>query len=152
MDFPSFYQTEQYKIRNESTFYGDHLKIILYPNYSILSWKISLRTQRILSNLLNEDFNDLLLRMNIISHINQHRFEDIYLREPSGTLSLYFLKNGIFDFELVVSNSLNENITIKKIQVYSHCHRVNELTEELINRGKEAPKWLYNFSGYTFYE
>jgi hypothetical protein len=141
-------------IRAQSTFYEDSLKIIAYPKYLLITWYILSTTKILLENILGEQFNDLHMRVILYKKSKQEQLTDFFISDPSGVLRLATIPTGIYDCELVISNSHNETITVKRSNtihfLQSRNHGCKELQlQQLID---DQQLWLQTYSGYTVYE
>lgn len=141
-------------IRAQSTFYEDSLKIIPYPKYLLITWYIVSTTKILLENILGEQFNDLHMRVILYKKSKQEQLTDFFISDPSGVLRLVTIPTGIYDCELVISNSHNETITVKRSNtihfLQSKNHRCKEIQwQQLID---DHQLWLHAYSGYTVYE
>ncbi|OAS85071.1 MULTISPECIES: hypothetical protein [Metabacillus] len=141
-------------IRAQSTFCEDSLKIIAYPTCLLITWNILSTTKILLENILGEQFNDLHMRVILSKKSKQEQMTDFFISDPSGVLHLATIPTGIYNCELVVSNSHNETITVKRSNtihfLQSKNHRCKEIQwEQLID---DPQMWLQAYSGYTVYE
>jgi hypothetical protein len=140
-------------IRAQSTFYEDSLKIIAYPTCLLITWNILSTTKILLENILGEHFNDLHMRVILYKKNKHQQMTDFFISDPSGVLRLP-IPTGIYNCELVVSNSHNETITVKRSNTIHFLHSKNPRCKEvewqqLID---DHQLWLQTYSGYTVYE
>lgn len=144
---------EQYIVRKQSSISVDNLEIIPYPKQTLISWNISSSTQNILTDILCEDFCDLIIIVNLYRKKVDKQMFTLYVTESSGIIEPPPLKEGNYYCELNVLNSQNETITIRKsasIIIPNHVNQTSNDNWEEVNRAEND--WLSSFSGYTVYE
>ncbi|WP_299087897.1 hypothetical protein [uncultured Metabacillus sp.] len=146
--------TNIYNIRAQSTICEDLVKIIAYPFFLLITWNIGDTTKILLENMLGEKFDDLYIRIILYKNCEQQYTTDFPISESSGVLRLEHLSTGVYDCEVVVSNSHNEMITVKRsnslhyIQSKENGHH-HYRWKQVIH---EDPVWLKGYAGYTLYE
>jgi hypothetical protein len=141
-------------IRAQSTFYEDSLKIIAYPTCLLITWNILCTTKILLENILGEQFSDLHMRVILYKKNKQQQMTDFFICDPSGVLQVATIPTGIYNCELVVSNSHNETITVKRSNTLHFLQSKNPgckviQWQQLID---DHQLWLQEYSGYTVYE
>jgi|GEM_PF-4592557 len=149
-----FVNVERYIIRNHSSISVDHLEIILYPEHIIISWNMVKSTQKLLTDILGEDFHDLLFIINLFRVQKKAEMFTLYINGSSGTIELPSLLHGRYHCELVAHNSQNETITIRKSKTVFILGNEKESRNGMWKEISESNKntWLTAFSGYTVYE
>lgn len=154
MSSASFNNVEQYIVRIQSSISVDYVEIIPYPNHHIISWNIIPSTQTILSDFLCEDFHDLLLTLNLVRVDKNKEMLTLDISGSSGTIELTSLPIGNYHCELVVINSQNETITIKKSTslfiTAAHKQTTDKRWRDVTTINKNS--WFDAFSGYSVYE
>lgn len=152
---PNHLHNDHYMIRTQSTFFVDSIDIIPYADYLLISWKITSSTKKTLSEILNEEFEDLLIRMILYRNSLSKEMIEFPVSECSGTLQITSLSKGTYYCELVASNSHNETITIKTTTNLFFDKPINQNKNDKWNQVNDEAgneNWLKNFSGYTVYE
>ncbi|WP_226526434.1 hypothetical protein [Metabacillus niabensis] len=154
MSSRSYDNVEQYIVREQTSISVDYIEIIPYPNHIIISWNIISSTQNLLTDILNEDFRDLLCKVNLIRVKKNKERLTINIRGSNGIIEFSSLVKGKYYCELVVVNSQNETITIKKstsvIITTNHIEPKNQDWMQVLT--KNTNSWYTSFSGYTVYE
>lgn len=150
-----YHLLEHHIIRTDSTISVDTIEIIPYPHCLLVSWNIISSTQKLLSEILKEDFKDLLLRVILYRNDQPREMAEFYMKDSSGTLQISGLTRGSYYCELVASNSHNETVTIKsssKIEIKKDDGCKSEFKWKEVTVGVRNETWLQTFSGYTVYE
>lgn len=149
-----FVNVEQYIIRNYSSISVDHLEIIPYSEQIIISWNMIMSTQKLLTDILGEEFHDLLFVINLIRVDKNTKMLTLHIKGGSGTIERPLLFNGRYHCELVAYNSQNETITIRKSKSIFISGNEKESGNEMWKEIRESNNntWLTAFSGYTVYE
>ncbi|HZH62907.1 MAG TPA: hypothetical protein VEY70_25820 [Metabacillus sp.] len=149
-----FVNDERYIIRNHSSISVDYLEIIPYPEHMIISWNMIMSTQKLLTDILDEDFHDLLYTINLVRVEKNTEVLTLYIKGSSGIIELPSLLNGRYHCELVAHNSQNETITIRKSKSIFISGNERESGNGMWKVISESNKntWLTAFSGYTVYE
>lgn len=154
MSSRSYDNVEQYIVRKQASISVDYIEIIPYPNHIIISWNIISSTQTLLTDILNEDFRDLLCKVNLVRVKKNKERLTMIVTGSNGIIELSSLVEGKYYCELVVVNSQNETITIKKsasiIISNNHLEAKNQDWKQVITKNKNS--WYTAFSGYTVYE
>jgi hypothetical protein len=147
-------KTDNHKIREQSTIYGDSIKLISYPTFLLITWNIVSSTRKFLEHILQEEYEDLLRRIVLYRSSSQQQMMDFQIRESSGILRLDYIPTGIYYCELVTSNSHNEEITVKRSNTLSYLQVKQDISEEYHwkQTSLDHQSWLQSFSGYTIYE
>ncbi|PMC39631.1 hypothetical protein CJ195_06860 [Bacillus sp. UMB0899] len=143
---------EQYIVRKQPSISVDYLEIVPYPKHIIITWNVISSTQNIITEILCEDFCDLIITVNLYRGKENKEMVTLYVTESSGLIDLPSPIKGNYYCELVVHNSQNETITIRK----SNSIIISDNTIKSSNDNwKEVltnSNWLSSFSGYTVYE
>ncbi len=154
MSSESYNYVEHHIIRNKPKFFVDTLEIIPYSKSILISWNLIMSTQNILTDILGEEFNDLLMTINLWRVDEYTNMKIFYINEYSGTLQMNLLPNGYYYCELIASNSQNETISIKKSKSIQITHSSIKLCNENWTKRPISNKnlWSTAFSGYSVYE
>ncbi|KKI88610.1 hypothetical protein WQ54_30930 [Bacillus sp. SA1-12] len=147
-------QNNTYNIRGQSTICEDIVKIIAYPFFFLITWNIGATTKLLLENMLGEKFEDLYTRIILNKNCEEQYATDFPISKSCGVLRIEHLSTGVYDCEVVVSNSRNEMITVKRSNSL-HCIQSKESSNHPYRWKKvihEDPFWLKAYAGYTLYE
>ncbi|MCV9884852.1 hypothetical protein [Metabacillus halosaccharovorans] len=154
MSSRSYDNVEQYIVRKQASISVDYIEIIPYPNHIIISWNIISSTQNLLTDILNEDFRDLICKVNLVRVKKNNERLTMNVTGSNGIIEFSSLVKGKYYCELVVVNSQNETITIKKSSLVSisnnHIQSKNQDWKQVLTKNNNS--WYTAFSGYTVYE
>jgi hypothetical protein len=147
-------QTDNNTIRAQTTFYEDCIKLIAYPAFLLISWNMLASTKNMLVNILGEEFDDLHKRVILYRCLKQQQMTDFLIDRSSGILRLSYLPTGTYYCEIVVSNSQNEMITVKRSTTLYYLQDENHAGEKYpwIQLAEDNQSWLDTYSGYTVYD
>lgn len=154
MSSRSYDNVEQYIVRKQASISVDYIEIIPYPNHIIISWNIFSSSQNLLTDILNEDFRDLLCTVNLVRVKKNKEILTMNVTGSNGIIEISSLVKGKYYCELVVVNSQNETITIKKSSLViipnNHIQSKNQDWKQVLTKNNNS--WYTAFSGYTVYE
>lgn len=141
-------------IRDSNLNYEEYLNIFVENDTSLfIHWSISPNTSETLGHLLLEEFDHLHKRI-VIYRINHQDYLEVPFIRMEGIQMISNLQPDRYYCEIVLRNSQNQAITIKRstTQLLS-LNADGSLSDCYIWKKKEFQQdhWMSDFSGYTVY-
>ncbi|MFC0270003.1 hypothetical protein ACFFIX_00830 [Metabacillus herbersteinensis] len=142
-------------IRDSDLNYEECLTIFVENNTSLaVIWSISSTTCETLGHLLLEDFVHLHKTI-VIYQINNEDYFELPFTKSEGKQVLSNLQSGQYYCEIILRNSQDQAITIKRSNTEQLTLNADRSPADCyVWKKKELQQedWIRNFSGYTVYD